>query len=44
MAKRILSILLVLCLALSCTACATNKSAKTGTEAQKGDPFDSGWD
>ena len=43
MAKSILSLLLVFCLVLGCSACGNN-SANTGAETKKGDPFDSGWD
>ena len=44
MAKRILSVLLVFCLALSCCACASNKPANTAATEAKKDPFDSGLD
>ena len=43
MAKRILSLLLVFCLALGCCACG-NKPANTAATEAKKDPFDNGFD
>lgn len=44
MVKRILSLLLVFCLVLSCGACGSKPANNTGAETKKVDPFDSGND